>query len=173
LGIEGGYVDNNVRFKQGGTRVNLTGGTFGVYGTYMSGGLFVDGLVAGDFLRGVWSIPAMGVIPNLFQASGDVTTWGGRIEAGYAWPLGANAFIEPVGSLAYGRTSFDNLVVPGGSNATADANTFRGSLGARLGTTATTQYYKVKLAIEGRVWDEFDGKTDTSLIIAGGPNFLN
>jgi hypothetical protein len=173
LGIEGGYVDNNVRFKAGGTRVNLTGGTFGVYGTYMNGGLFVDGVVAGDFLRGEWSILGLGVNPNPFQAAGDVTTWGGRIEAGYAMPLGANAFWEPVGSLAYGRTSFDNLVVPGGSNATADSNTFRGSLGARIGTTASMQYYKVKLALEGRVWDEFDGKTNTSLIIAGGPNFLN
>ena len=64
-------------------------------------------------------------------------------------------------------------MLPGGLSATADSNTFRGSLGARVGTTATTQYYRVKLALEGRVWDEFDGKTNTSLLIAGGPNFLN
>ncbi|HWA63883.1 MAG TPA: autotransporter outer membrane beta-barrel domain-containing protein, partial [Caulobacteraceae bacterium] len=172
LGVEGGYVDTNVRFRAGGTRTNLTGGTFGVYGTYMQGGLFVDGLVSGNFMRGQWSIPGMNVNPNLWQATGDVTTWGGRLEAGYVFPVGAAAFIEPVGSLAYGRTSFDDLTVPGGTQQIADANTFRGSLGARVGTTASYQYFKVKLALEGRVWDEFDGKTNGTLIVAGGPNFL-
>ena len=46
-------------------------------------------------------------------------------------------------------------------------------MGLRIGTTAAYQYYKVKLALEGRVGDEFDGKTITNLVVPGGPNFVN
>jgi hypothetical protein len=176
LGVQAGYVDSNARFKASATRLNLTGGVVGVYGSFVSGGLFVDGAINGNFLRGEWSLPGFGVNPNLFQAAGDVTTWGGQIEAGYQMPLGASSFWEPVGSLSYGRTSFDSLQVPGGPGNTQtfnNDNTFRGSLGARVGTTASYQYYKVKLALEGRVWDEFNGTNTTALIVPGGPNFIN
>ena len=44
---------------------------------------------------------------------------------------------------------------------------------AYAGTTAAYQYYKVKLALEGRVWDEWDGKTNTTLVVPGGPDFSN
>ena len=176
LGVQGGYVDTNVRFKASATRTNLTGGSVGVYGSFVSGGLFVDGVINGNFLRAEWSLPGFIVNPNLFQASGDVTTWGGRVEAGYQMPLGASSFWEPVGSLSYGRSSFDNLAMPGGAGnflSTNNGDTFRGDLGLRIGTTAAYQYYKVKLALEGRVGDEFDGKTTTNLVIPGGPNFIN
>jgi len=88
-------------------------------------------------------------------------------------PIGASAFWEPVGSLAYGKTSLDDLLIPGGTQQFGDDSSWRGSLGARIGTTASYQYYKVKLALEGRVWDEWDGKTNTTLVVPGGPNFTN
>ncbi|MGA0600252.1 hypothetical protein ACO2Q3_24805, partial [Caulobacter sp. KR2-114] len=40
-------------------------------------------------------------------------------------------------------------------------------------TTASFQYYKVKVALEGRVWDEFDGKTNTALSAGGIFNNFN
>ena len=52
---------------------------------------------------------------NPWTASGDVRTWGGQLEAGYQMPIGATAFWEPVGSIAYGRTSTDDLAIPGGT----------------------------------------------------------
>ncbi|HZZ34377.1 MAG TPA: autotransporter domain-containing protein, partial [Caulobacteraceae bacterium] len=173
LGLEGGYVDANVRFKASPDRANLTGSTLGVYGTYMAGGLFIDAIVNANFLNLDVSLPGLQTSPNPWTASGDVRNWGGQVEGGYAMPIGATAFWEPIVSLAYARSDFDDLNIPGGTQQFGNVDSFRGSIGARIGTTASYQYYKIKLALEGRVWDEFDGKTDTLLIVPGGPNFLN
>jgi outer membrane autotransporter protein len=163
-----------VRFKASPDRSDLKGTSLGVYASYLSGGLFIDGIINADFLSLHVNLPGLASSPNPWTASGDVRNWGGQIEAGYAVPIGASAFVEPVGSLSYARTSFDDLALPGGAvQQFGDADSFRGSLGARIGTTASYQYYKIKLALEGRVWDEWDGKTNTALIFAGSPDFLN
>jgi hypothetical protein len=167
VGVQGGYVDTNERFRTSSTRLNLTGGVVGVYATYLQGGLFVDGIINGNILTANWNIPGLGVTPAPWLASSHVNTWGGQLEAGYAFPIGASSFVEPVGSIAYGRTSTGSLTLPGATQAFGDSDTLRGSLGARVGTTAAFQYYKVKVALEGRVWDEFDGKTNT-VLNAGG-----
>jgi hypothetical protein len=173
VGVQGGYVDANERFRQGGTRLNLTGGVVGVYATYIQGGLFVDGIINGNILTGNWNLPGLGsnaVIPGItpWTANSHVNTWGGQLEAGYSIPIGASSFVEPLGSIAYGRTTTGSLALPGGAvQAVADSDSLRGSLGGRIGTTASFQYYKVKVALEGRVWDEFDGKTNTALLNTG------
>jgi hypothetical protein len=168
VGVQGGYVDANERFRQGGTRLNLTGGVVGVYATYLQGGLFVDGIINGNILTGNWNIPGLGATVAPWTANSHVNTWGGQLEAGYAFPIGASSFVEPLGSIAYGRTTTGALALPGGTQAFGDSDTLRGSLGGRIGTTASFQYYKVKVALEGRVWDEFDGKT-TTLLNVGAP----
>ena len=168
VGVQGGYVDANERFRNSSTRLNLTGGVVGVYATFVQGGLFVDGIINGNILTGNWNIPGLGVTPAPWIASSHVNTWGGQLEAGYAFPIGASSFIEPVGSIAYGRTTVGQLNLPVGPQTFSNADTLRGSLGARVGTTAAFQYYKVKVALEGRVWDEFDGDTNALLNI-GAP----
>jgi hypothetical protein len=173
LGVQGGYVDSNVRFRATPDRANLTGTVLGVYGTYLNGGLFVDGIVNANFLSLDISLPGLQTTPSPWTATGDVRNWGGQLEAGYSMPIGSTAFWEPVGSIAYGRTSTDDLSIPGGTQTFGDTDSWRGSLGARIGTTAAYQYYRIKLALEGRVWDEWDGKTNTALIVPGGPNFNN
>ncbi len=173
VGVQGGYVDTNERFRNSSTRLNLTGGVVGVYATYIQGGLFVDGIVNGNILTANWNLPGLGVTTAPWVASNHVNTWGGQLEAGYAFPIGANSFIEPVGSIAYGRTTNGQLTLPLGNTETiANSDTLRGSLGARVGTTAAFQYYKVKVALEGRAWDEFDGKT-TTVLGNGGTSFTN
>ncbi|HEX7758403.1 MAG TPA: hypothetical protein VF459_02795 [Caulobacteraceae bacterium] len=167
VGVQGGYVDTNERFRNSATRLNLTGGVVGVYATYLQGGLFVDGIINGNILTGAWNIPNLGVTAAPWLASSHVNTWGGQLEAGYAFPVGASSFVEPLGSIAYGRTTTGALTLPGATEAFGNSDTLRGSLGGRVGTTAAFQYYKVKMALEGRVWDEFDGKTNT-VLSAGG-----
>ena len=173
VGVQGGYVDANERFRNSSTRLNLTGGVVGVYASYLKGGLFVDGIVNGDILTGDWNLPSLGVGPAPWTASSHVNTWGGQLESGYAFPIGASSSVEPLGSIAYGRTSTGHLgLALGDSQAFGNSDTLRGSLGGRVATTAAFQYYKVKLALEARVWDEFDGKTTTALTGGGAP-FLN
>ena len=106
-----------------------------------------------------------------FDTTGRVNTLGGQLEDGYAIPMGASAFVEPLGLLAYEQTHFDNLNVPGGFEHLNDVSSFRGALGGRVGINLPYQYYKVKLAVVGRVWDEFDGTTNTFLTSPGAPVF--
>ena len=167
VGVQGGYVDANERFRNSSTRLNLTGGVVGVYGTFVQGGLFVDGIINGNILTANWNLPSLGLLPAPWIANDHVNTWGGQLEAGYAFPVGATSFIEPLGSIAYGRTTSGALALPGASLTIDNADTLRGSLGGRIGTTASFQYYKVKVALEGRVWDEFDGKTNTLVNVNG------
>ena len=173
VGVQGGYVDANERFRNSSTRLNLTGGVVGVYASYLKGGLFVDGIVNGDILTGDWNLPSLGVGAAPWDASSHVNTWGAQLESGYAFPIGTSSSIEPLGSIAYGRTTTGHLgLALGDSQAFGNSDTLRGSLGGRVATTAAFQYYKVKLALEARVWDEFDGKTTTALTDGGAP-FLN
>jgi outer membrane autotransporter protein len=169
VGIEGGAVDSDVRLKSP-DRFRLDGGDIGGYATYLSGPLFVDATINANLLTMHSSLPD--VAPQGTPTSG-VHTVGGQVEAGYEFPLGAMAFIEPLGSLSYANTSFQDIQVPGGVVDLRHADSFRGSLGGRVGATAAFQYYKVKVAIEGRAWDEWENDTNSTVIVPGGPNFFD
>jgi hypothetical protein len=167
LGLQGGYVDSNMRFN-GPTTANITGSTWGVYGTYLAGGLFIDAIANGNWLNmTVASRPRV-----FFNVSDRVRNLGGQVEAGYAMPFGGGAFFEPLGLLAYEQSNFSNLQLPGAVEQINNVSSFRGALGGRIGANAAFPYYRVKVALTGRVWDEFDGAANTILSSPGAPNFL-
>jgi hypothetical protein len=176
VGLQGGSIDSNIDFKASPDAYHLTGGDIGIYGTWLSHGLFIDGTLNANLLsmRGT----ALGLrgtqpaLPNL--AVGDkITSVGGQLEGGYEMPLGASMFWEPLGTLAYVNTKLTDIPVYGGVQSMGHADSFRGSLGARLGTTMSYQYYKLKFSVTGRIWDEFDNNTISSLAVLDGPNFYN
>jgi hypothetical protein len=173
VGVDGGSVDSNLNFRASPDRYHLTGANVGGYATYISGGLFVDGTINANLLSLDASLPNLGVTPNPFTTTDKINSFGGQVEAGYEMPLGGMAFWEPLGTVSYVNTHLGNLAVPGGTQALGNDDSFRGSLGARVGATAAFQYYKVKLSLTGRVWDEFDNDTLSTLVVPGGPNFLN
>jgi hypothetical protein len=181
LGVQGGYVSSDLNFKASHDSYKLTGGTVGVYGTYLSGGLFVDGQINVNFLNNKGSLLNLNGsgesdIPMAFRVSDNVRTVGGQIEAGYEMPLGAfgaGAFWEPLGVLSYVSTDVGDLALPGGFVHVGNADSFRGSLGLRFGGTVDGQYYRMKFSLTGRAWDEFSNNTSAALVIAGGPNFVN
>jgi hypothetical protein len=174
-GIQGGAVDSNVDFKASPDRYHLSGETIGGYLTYLSGGLYVDGIVNANILKMRANLPGlMGNAPAApLTPEADVHSVGGQVEAGYEMPLGANAFWEPLGILSYVSEKFGDLAVPGGLAHIDHAESFRGSLGARVGLTQSYQYYKVKLSVTGRVWDEFSSNTNATFTIPGGPGFVS
>ncbi|HTX51516.1 MAG TPA: autotransporter outer membrane beta-barrel domain-containing protein, partial [Caulobacteraceae bacterium] len=172
FGIETGWVQTDLRFGHGSPDTfSATATDLGGYATYLSGGLFVDGVINANFLNLSDDLPELGAPPVTAGTHG--TSWGGQVEAGYQMPIGASAFWEPVGSLSYVDTTFGSLLVPGGLDQMGGDTSFRGSLGARIGLTQDFQYYKVKFALTGRIWDEFENNPSSTLIVAGGPDFLN
>jgi outer membrane autotransporter protein len=169
FGVQGGYMDSDVRFNQV-SRVKFSGPTFGVYGTYMNGGFFLDGIVNANFMNMDVTLPL--APPSLTRASSDARSYGGQIEAGYQMPIGASAFWEPIAGLSYVHTDIHDLNLGASGLVTyPDTTSFRGSLGLRLGMTGDFQYYRVRASLTGRYIDEFDGSNNT-LIISPGPSNL-
>src|ERR1019366_445970 len=124
---------------------------------------FVDGQFKVDFLS--LNINRVG------SSSTSVDTYGGQIEAGYRFPIGMGT-LEPVGTLAYASTDIGNFNVAGTTLHWGNEDSFRGSLGGRFSVpVVTNDSYMIKLAVEARVWDEFDGRNTAVLLsgVAGTP----
>lgn len=167
-----GYVDTDVDFNASPTQASLEGGVFGLYGTYVAGGLFVDATVSALKLDMTYSMPTVSSGPGMTSSSSsDVTAYGARIEGGWRFPIGEAAFVEPLAGFAYVRTSIDDLDVPGGSVSFDEVTSLRGNVGVRLGATAKYDTMKVKFTVLGRAWNEFDGEGATTLV-NGGPDVL-
>ena len=172
-GPMGGYVNSKVRFNQGGTDFRYTGGTVGLTASYLSGGFlgaggwFADALVKADFLR--LSIDMPGVVANGGDFGHvDVTNWGAIGNLGYRFNFGP-AFFEPIGTLTYARSDVDNVNLLGTTLNFGNGDSFRGAIGARLGTQFNWWAGHTSEAwILGRVWDEFAGNNNTVDILNPG-----
>jgi len=127
-GVLGGYVTSNVDFDNG-ESVKLSGPQVGVYATWVKGGLYVDGLVKGDFLKADYNVGGA-------DDSTDATTIGVRVESGYRFLTATGMFIEPNASLAYAHTKIDDINIAGTAVNFDNGNGLEGRLGARFGGSA-------------------------------------
>ena len=164
IGVGVGYLNSNVDFDSHMGNVSdgrFEGWTASVYATYIEDQFFIDGQVKGDFLQlHVTGLPG----------SNDWTSWGGQVESGYRFPLGGSVMLEPVGTLAYVSTDVGDANVAGTIFHYGTEDSLRGALGLRLSAPLmSNDSYMVKLAVDGRVWDEFDGTNKVTLISAGTP----
>jgi hypothetical protein len=177
-GLEVGEANSDIRFKAAPDRFKVSGADLGGYASFLDGGLFIDGTINANLMRlggdvvGIAGPPAGA--PTLTGSR--VNAVGGQLEAGYSMSAGASFFWEPLGTLSYVDAAFDSIQLPvsgGGQQQLGHDRSFRGSLGVRFGGDQSFQYYKVKVALTARVWDEFDGNTLSTFIVPAGPNFLN
>ncbi len=164
-GVSAGYVTSDQDFKSSPTTAKYKGAVLGAYATYLTGGFFVDATVKADLLTVDYSAPSL----SGATASPDVKTFGVELDAGQRFPLSTSTFIEPLASLTYAKTSIDSFSAAGASFDFKDANSFRGSLGLRGGTTAyQSSATRVDVSLTGRVWDEFDGENKVTITSGGG-----
>jgi len=135
-----------------------------VYATYLNSGFFVDALAKVDLLNMDYRAPSLATIQGL-----NTTTLGFTVDTGYRFNLGANAFIEPVATLSYARTTLDRLLALPGAMAKFGSNdSLRGSLGARVGgNMVLNDAYRLEASLTGRVWNEFRG-VNKALILSDG-----
>jgi len=163
IGIAGGYLNSQLNFNShiGLADQNYDGGTAAVYATWLMDQFFIDGMFKVDFLT---------LRANAFGGSGsiNVDTYGGRFETGYRIPIGSGT-LEPVGTLGYTTTTIGNANVLGTVLHWGSENSFRGALGLRFSLpVVTNDSYMIKLAVDGRVWDEFDGRNQ-AVLLSGSP----
>jgi len=161
-GVLAGYVTSNVDFDND-ESVKLSGPQVGVYATWVKGGLYVDGLVKGDFLKADYNVGGA-------DDSTDSTTIGVRVESGYRFLTSTGMFIEPNASLAYAHTKFDDINVSGTAVNFDNGDGLEGKLGARFGGSTLKDGVKydpyVSLGIAGELL------SNNSVFLDSGPGLV-
>jgi hypothetical protein len=170
VGVQAGYLDQDTRFNASPLRVNLSGPTLGAYASFVSGGLYLDGIVNANLMDMDIDDPALAAAPANHQFSGNVDTYGGRVEGGYQMGLGSSAFWEPLVGLSYLHSNFDDIAIAGATVSWPSATSFRGDLGLRVGLTGDFEWARAQVSLTGKYVNEFDGSNQI-LIASGGPNF--
>ncbi|WP_018184021.1 autotransporter domain-containing protein [Kaistia granuli] len=161
-GVLGGYVTSDVDFNNGDS-VKLSGPQVGVYASWVKGGLYVDALIKGDFLKADYNVAGA-------DDSTDSTTIGGRVETGYRFYTATGMFIEPNASLAYAHTKIDDITISGTPVNFDNGDGLEGKLGARFGGSSLKDGVKydpyVSVGIAGQLL------SNNSVFFDSGPGLV-
>lgn len=178
FGAMGGYVESHLNFNNGGDSFVYTGGTIGGSASYISNGVFIDGLVKADLLRLSLNTPSLlGSSSSMpWGPSVDMNTVGGIGNIGYRFQAGPY-FLEPIGTMTYSQSHIDTVdawQALGANVNFGNGESFRGAVGGRVGMEVPTIIpgHVVEAWIMGRVWDEFLGNNNTVDIVNGGPDAI-
>jgi outer membrane autotransporter protein len=166
-GVFGGFLNSLVSADGVPVSGKFEGGTFGVYGSYLNGGFSLSASLKADLLNFDWKAPSL----NL-DASADVKTFGGRVEAAYKHVVGGHSWMEPYANLTYAQSHWDEFTVLATTFDIDDNQSLLGRAGLRVGTdvhNSTSQLIKVFAGV-GVVY-EFDG--DNTAGISSGGNTLS
>src|SRR5690606_23216483 len=99
IGVMGGYLNSSLDFRASSTNIDYSGGTVGVYTTYLNKGFFADALFKADILTATYEAPSLGV-----NEEARVRTYGFTLDTGYRFDLPSSLFIEPIATLSYAKT---------------------------------------------------------------------
>nr|WP_255607960.1 autotransporter outer membrane beta-barrel domain-containing protein [Ancylobacter sp. Lp-2] len=170
FGVMGGYVTSSLDFDGSPTSADYSGGTVGVYATYLNGGFFLDALFKADILDLDYSAPTLGDVGYTGEST-DATSLGFVLDTGYRIAWTDKLFVEPVATLAYVSTGIDDLVgLSGNTVQFHDGESLRGAIGARVGGRLyETDAYWMEASAVGRLWYEFDGDNRVTLLNTGLP----
>jgi hypothetical protein len=152
LGAQIGYVSSSFDLDEAESSGRMTGATGGVYGSVWSSRFFLDGTFNANGLTLDHESPVLGARTNTY-----LNSIGARLDGGMRWMLGGRSFVEPLASVAFARTSFEEISLSGGEVQPANANSRRGALGLRLGADLTEGAINVGYFVVGRAWNEFAG----------------
>ncbi|TXC73762.1 autotransporter outer membrane beta-barrel domain-containing protein [Sphingorhabdus soli] len=127
FGVTGGYINSRVGFDNSADAMKYDAFNAGVYAGFKAGGLFVNALGKYDHYT---------IDSTLNGLAGDnlkADAYGALVEAGFR--LGSDRFFfEPVGSISYVKSNFDDLSIANSTFAFNEDDGFRGKLGARIGS---------------------------------------
>ena len=160
FGVTGGYSHSRMDFVTGPDRVDFDAVNGGVYASYNAGIVFINAL--GKYDR--YFIDA--VLDGVGNDDLEADVYGGQIEAGLRFGS-SGFFVEPVGSISYIKSDFDDLGIATSNFSFDEDEGLRGKLGARVGTTFNALGSLVSLYAGGNYVHEFDGE-DTVAFTNGG-----
>ncbi|MFG1351617.1 hypothetical protein [Xanthobacter autotrophicus] len=171
FGVLGGYVTSDLSFDSSPTSANYSGGTVGVYATYINNNWFLDALFKADLLSMDYDAPTL-VGSGYFGQSTDANNLGFVVDTGYRfYKWGTSGFVDGLATLSYVNTNISNLtLVPGTLVDFGNNDSLRGSIGARVGANAyDAATYRVEASLTGRLWYEFLGDNAVTIYNPGTP----
>jgi hypothetical protein len=158
VGLTAGEVNSDLQFKASHRSAKLEGQSYGAYASWIGSSIFLDAIVEQNDL----DLRAN----DLFGAKGKVKSTGGQVEGGWRMGMGGVS-VEPLASLAYVKTKFDDLALPGATLRTEEAKSMRGSVGVRVAGDVDLRSATLRWQTTARAWDEFKGK-NRALLVSNG-----
>ncbi|WP_188079589.1 hypothetical protein [Xanthobacter oligotrophicus] len=171
FGVLGGYVASDLSFSGSPSTADYTGGTVGVYATYINNNWFLDALFKADFLSMDYQAPTL-VGAGYYGQSPDARNYGFVVDTGYRfYKWGATGFVDGLATLSYVNTNISNLAIGTGTLVDFGNNdSLRGAIGARVGATAyDAATYRIEASLTGRLWYEFLGDNAVTIYNPGLP----
>lgn len=171
LGGTVGYSRATADFDHSPNRGNFEGINIGFYGSYLAGDFFVDGILSGTRTELDFEMPGLGLVlgPDANTVKTDVNSVGAQIEGGWRWRTGLIG-VEPLASLSYVRSDFDDANVPSGDRSRpgnvidfGDNTSLRGGLGVRLTLDTNLGGLPTTWNLTGRALKEFDEESEVTI----------
>lgn len=170
LGATMGFVRADAEYKAPTSEVSYTGFTGGLYGSWVSGPLFVDVNLSANLLDVITHTPTLNLAEsvNLTQS---VDSLGVRAEGGWRFKAADIYWIEPLLSAAYVTTRRSGIGGLDGEEVFGfdeDAKSLRVGAGLRLAADLGLFGQTASYSITGRFWDEFEGE-NTNILLGSDP----
>jgi hypothetical protein len=165
-----GFVRSDVQFDATPTETITTGFTGGLYASYVTGPLFIDGVLNFNLLHLKAEVPNMNLGEDV-PLKQDIQSVGGQVEAGWRFNIGAGAFVEPLGGVSYVATRFDDLEMPAGGGAIEVDDRYvslRAGAGLRLGMDSQLLGMTSSYSLTGRYWRETEGENASAIFLETG-----
>ena len=154
LGGQIGYVSSSFDLDNAPSSGRFTGAAGGLYGSVWSNRFFLDTTLNGNFLTLDFVSPGLGSRTNTYLYS-----FGVQAEGGMRAMFGDSLFAEPLATLGFVRTTFEEISLTGGEVQPDDSESLRAALGLRLGAQVQGQSVNVNWFVTGRAWNEFAGES--------------
>ena len=162
-GLTMGFTEQETRFQFDNNSFEIEGWNVGAYGGWNWGGLYLNGLLKGDF----YEVDAnFRTIPAMIEMDG--STWGAKGEIGYRWD-GGGWFFEPHAELAWTSTDIDGFAAAGATVDWDDADSLLGKAGARIGGTFGSGDVVLTPYIGLYAVEEFEGDNSMAFATGGVP----
>lgn len=150
IGVSFGYGKSDAEFDVTFNNVEMDGYNLAAYVAFQSRGFFFNAIAKADWVN-VESTPGGGLLAEF-----DASSWGLRAAAGYRFRSG-NVYFEPSASLSWVNVSIDDYTVASATVVFEDAESFRGSIGLRVGGEFRSGNGTWSPFIGGYIVEEFDG----------------
>ena len=170
-GVTAGLLYSSVDYDATRTQTTMAGMAGGVYGSWSSGGLSVDGMVNLNFMRQSVEGANFGLgAHNRLRTQ--VESLGLRLEAAWKLPVSDTLWVQPLVGISHVSVGEDDIELPdaaGGVRFDGDASSQRFGAGLRVGIDSRLAGLRTEYRLTARHWSEQDAENRVFIDIGGEP----